>query len=152
MSELTPEQFFYHHEPQPVKVPAGPTVMVDVDDTLLMWDLPEGVMLNDERLIDVGCRGYTERLMPNKHNIDLLKKLAARGHAIIVWSGGGADWAEAAVNALGLGKYVTVIMGKPTYYIDDIFNPKEWMGKHGYFTLDGERIHGDNLPRTKEDK
>ena len=80
---------------KPFKVPCGPTVFVDVDDTLLMWDLPEGIDLNDDRLVLVNCRGHKEKLMPNKHNIELLKKMAKRGHAIIVWSGGGADWAEA---------------------------------------------------------
>jgi phosphoserine phosphatase len=136
----------------PYKIPCGPTAAFDVDDTLLMWELPEGVEINDERLVTVECRGYTERLMPNTHNITLLKKMAARGHGIIVWSGGGSDWAEAAVKALELEDYVDVISGKLQYYIDDIANPKEWIGKHGYFKLDGSRIHGDNFPRSNSEK
>jgi len=73
--------------------------------------------------------------------------MAARGHAIVVWSGGGADWAEAVVKALKLEEFVDVVTAKPTYYIDDIAGAREWIGKHGYFTLEGERIHGDNFSR-----
>jgi hypothetical protein len=131
---------------QPLKVPCGPTVMIDCDDTLVMWDLPDGMKINDDRLITVRCRGYEERCLPNKYNINLLKKYATRGHAVVVWSGGGADWAEAVVSTLGIGEYVDVIMGKPQYFIDDVADPKKWMGKHGYFDIDGNRIHGDNIP------
>ena len=136
-----------NHTKKPFKIPCGPTVYVDVDDTILMWSLPEGVEINDDRLVTVRCRDYTERLFPNIYNIDLLKKMATRGHAIVVWSAGGSDWAEAAVEALGLNSYVQAVSGKPQYYIDDIANPKEWIGKHGYFEIDGTRIHGDNLPK-----
>lgn len=135
---------------KPYKVTCGPTVYVDVDDTLLMWELPEGVGINDDRLVTVNCRNYSERLFPNEYNILLLKRMATRGHAIVVWSGGGADWAEAAVEALDLGDYVECVSGKPQYYIDDIANPKEWIGKHGYFEIDGTRVHGDNFPKEKK--
>ena len=134
------------------KVTCGPTVYFDVDDTLLMWDLPEGIYPNDDRLITVKCRNYTERCLPNKYNINLLISLAKRGHSIVVWSGGGADWAEAAVKALELEEFVEVVSGKPQYYIDDIANPKEWIGKHGYFDMEGNRIHGDNLTKVGDKK
>ena len=121
------------------KVPCGPTVFVDCDDTLAMWDLPEGMDLSDDKLVTIPCRGYEERCLPNEHNINLLKKFATRGHAVVVWSGGGADWAEAVVIALGLEEYVEVITGKPSYFIDDVFDPSKWMGKHGYIDMDGKR-------------
>jgi hydroxymethylpyrimidine pyrophosphatase-like HAD family hydrolase len=130
------------------KVTCGPTVYFDVDDTLVMWEIPNGF---EEELVTIHCRDYVELLAPNKHNIKLLQKLASRGHSIVVWSGGGADWAEAVVKALELEDYVEVVSGKPQYYIDDIANAKEWIGKHGYFKLDGTRVHGDNFPRTEED-
>ena len=129
------------------KVKCGPTAYFDCDDTLVMWNLPEDVYLNDDRLVTVKCRDHSDRLYPNPYNIDLLKKMAMRGHSIVVWSGGGADWAEAAVKALNLEGYVHSVSGKPQYYIDDISNPKEWIGKHGYFDLDGNRIHGDNFSK-----
>jgi hypothetical protein len=135
------------HEKRPFKVPARPTAFFDVDDTLVMWDIPEGIEINDDRLVSINCKGIEDRLFPNKHNIELLKKFSARGHSVVVWSGGGADWAEAVVDALGLNQYVDVVVNKPQYYMDDIANPKEWIGKHGYFKLDGTRVNGDNLSK-----
>ena len=130
------------------KVTCGPTAFFDVDDTLVMWSIPQ--QWNGD-LVTVKCRDFADTLVPNPHNIKLLKKMAARGHAIVVWSGGGADWAEAVVKALGLEEFVDVVTGKPTYYIDDIAGSREWIGKHGYFTLDGKRVHGDNFSRIGEE-
>jgi len=141
-----------HYQTSPYKVPSGPTAFFDCDDTLVMWDLPEDMNLNDDRLITVSCRGHNERLLPNEHNIDLLRKFARRGHAIVVWSGGGSDWCEAVVKALGLEEFVHVITGKPNYYIDDQADPRKWIGKHGIFTIDGQKIHGDNIPEIKKEK
>lgn len=135
----------------PYKVPSGPTSFFDVDDTLLMWDLPEGITDNHEDVITVSCRGMSERVYPNKHNITLLKKFASRGHAVIVWSAGGADWAEAAVIALGLQGYVHVVMGKPNYFIDDIADPNRWMGKHTYIGVNGKR-QGHTVEDNKSDE
>jgi len=129
------------------KVTCGPTAYFDVDDTLVMWNLPDDMHLNDSKLITIKCRDYEERVLPNPYNIQLLKKMARRGHAIVVWSGGGADWAEAVVKTLKLEKYVESVSGKPTYFIDDIANPKEWIGKHGYFDIDGNKIHADNISK-----
>jgi hypothetical protein len=98
------------HEKRPFKVPARPTAFFDVDDTLVMWDIPEGIEINDDRLVSINCKGIEDRLFPNKHNIELLKKFSARGHSVVVWSGGGADWAEAVVDALGLNQYVDAVM------------------------------------------
>jgi len=128
------------------KVDCGPTVFFDVDNTLVMWSIPDGC----NHTVKVNCRGYESELAPNKYNIDLLKKMAQRGHAIVVWSGGGADWCEAVIKALGLQEFVQACMGKPQYYIDDKANPKEWIGKHGYFDYNGNRIHGDNFAEMGE--
>lgn len=129
------------------KVTCGPTAFFDIDDTLVMWSIPE----NCKYTVSITCRGFSELLAPNVHNIDLLKKMATRGHAIVVWSAGGSDWAEAVVKALKLEEYVDVITGKPSYYIDDIANPKEWIGKHGYFNYEGKKIHGDNFSKIGEE-
>ena len=117
----------------------GRLVMVDCEDTLVMWDLPEDMMLNDDALVTVSCREHSDRLYPNKYNIELIKKMAKRGHEIIIWSGGGQEWAEAVVKALNLEEFVSGVIQKPTYFIDDIADPKHWMGKHGYFDSDGNR-------------
>lgn len=128
---------------KPFKVPAGPTAYFDVDDTLVMWDLPENPPLVDCALIK--CRGYESKVLINRYNVDLLKKFAKRGHAVIVWSAGGADWAEAVVKALRLEEYVCVVSGKPSYYIDDISDPAHILGKHGYFDINGNRSATDHL-------
>tara|TARA_R100000951_G_scaffold101420_1_gene92910 strand:- start:9962 stop:10393 length:432 start_codon:yes stop_codon:yes gene_type:complete len=124
---------------KPFVAPSGPLVAYDCDDTLVMWDLPDGMMLNDDALVTIPCRGQEERCLPNEHNITLLKKFAMRGHTVIVWSGGGVDWAEAVIKGLGLEEYVDVIMSKPAYYIDDIKDPTKWIGKHGYIDMNGKR-------------
>lgn len=132
------------------KVPCGPTAFFDCDDTLLMWDTPEGVDFNGEEMVSVSCREHSDRLYPNRYNIELLVKMAKRGHSIVVWSGGGADWAEAVVKALKLEQYVHVVTGKPTYFIDDIAEPKKWIGKYGYFDINGKRI-GHQMIHEKKD-
>lgn len=126
------------------KVTCGPTAYFDCDDTLVMWAIPDGWQ---GEMVTVKCRDFADHLAVNKYNVTLLKKMAARGHAIVVWSGGGSDWAEAVVQALELEDFVEVVSGKPTYYIDDISNAREWIGKHGYFDLNGKRIHGDNFSK-----
>lgn len=119
------------------KVECGPTAFFDCDDTLVMWDIPEGHQEADR--VTIKCRDFVEHLVPNTHNIDLLIKFAKRGHYVVVWSAGGSDWAEAVVKALKLEEYVEVVTAKPTYFIDDIADPSEWMGKRGYFDIDGNR-------------
>lgn len=48
-----------------------------------------------------------------------------------MWSAGGGEWAEAVVKALGLEKYVDLVMNKPSWYYDDK-EAKDWMGKRIY--------------------
>lgn len=125
------------------RMPSGPTAFFDVDDTLVMWNL-----LEDEKYdqVIIKCRGQVTMATVNTHNLELLKKLYNRGHGVVVWSAGGADWAEAVVIALGIEKYVHVVSAKPTYYIDDCSDPSSILGKHSYFSVDGERLgKGDHL-------
>ena len=124
------------------KIPDGRIAYFDCDDTLVMWDIPEGFPTDD--LVNVNCRHYSDALAPNKYNVDLLKKFASSGHYVVVWSQGGADWAEAVVKALGLEGYVQAVMSKPNYFIDDLGDPNKWMGKWGYFDIDGNR-HGHQV-------
>ena len=131
------------------KIPDGRLAAYDCDDTLVMWDIPEDFPEGD--IVTVRCRDYSDRLAPNKYNIDLLKKFAKRGHYVVVWSQGGSDWAEAVVKALELEEYVQVVMSKPNYFIDDIGDPRKWMGKWGYFDINGER-HGHQVAFHSGDK
>lgn len=129
---------------KPFKVPNNKTAYFDVDDTLLMWNIPEGTPENE--LVGVSyVPEFIEYGLPNKHNIDLLKKMKRRGHSVVVWSAGGSDWAEAVVQALRLEKYVDAVMPKPDYYIDDLSDPSKILGKHGYFNLNGTRAASDHL-------
>lgn len=133
----------------PFDVPSGPLATFDVDDTLVSWSTPEGM---EDKEIEINCDGVVSRKVPNTHNITLLKKLYETGHIVVVWSGSGVKWCKAVVKALNLEGYIHGAISKPQYYIDDKPNPKEWMGKHGFFTLDGKRINADNIPDIQEDK
>lgn len=118
--------------------PAGPTAYFDVDDTLIMWNRPDDTVPDSDK-VRVTTRDITDVFTINHHNIDYLKKLSARGHAIVVWSAGGVDWANAVVEALELQDYVGAVLSKPTYFVDDIQNPSHFMGKHQYYALDGSQ-------------
>ena len=119
-------------------MPNGPTAYIDVDDTLIMWTRPDENTLDSDKVI-VTTRGVSDTFVVNHHNIEYLKKLAIRGHAIIVWSAGGSCWANAVIEALELEKYVFAVLTKPTYFVDDVKNPKEFMGKHVYYDINGVR-------------
>lgn len=97
-----------------------PPTMFDVDDTLIMWQdtHPEAVEMT------IGA--YTERVVIHHEHIKALKLHKFRGHTIVVWSAGGAEWAEKVVIALGLEAWVDVCMDKPAWYYDDI-PAKEYM-------------------------
>jgi len=116
----------------------GPSAHFDVDDTLVCWyDIPEDCP--EDEIVNVTYRNLTDRLRINKYNVNLLKKLSIRHHKICVWSKGGSGWSRAVVKALNLEDYVDVIMSKPTYYIDDLKDPKEWIGKYQYYDINGKR-------------
>lgn len=130
------------------KVPCGPTAFFDVDDTLLMWDMPEYAL--EDEIVEVTCRGLTSKRCINSYNLDLLHKMARSGHGIVVWSAGGSDWAEAAVIALGIEDIVDVVTGKASYYIDDLADPAKVLGKHGYFDFNGKRAGTDTYSHKDE--
>lgn len=127
----------------PFETPSGPCTMFDVDDTLICWNTPIG---HEGKEIEINCEGIVSYRVPNHYNINLLKKMYESSHVVILWSGSGVRWCKAIAKALDIQKYVHGYQSKPTYYIDDKANPKEWIGKHGYFDIEGNRIHGDNLP------
>jgi phosphoserine phosphatase len=130
------------------KIPAGPVAAFDVDDTLVMWEIPENA--KEEDLVTIECRGLVQRKYVNKYNLNLLKNMAKSGHAIIVWSKGGSDWAEAVVNSLGIDDLVNTVGGKLTYYIDDIADPSKVLGQHGYYDIHGNRT-GKDCPYAERD-
>ncbi len=101
-----------------------PTIYYDVDDTLVMWNKP----ISDEH-IECTLYGTTYKVLPNWKHIELLKKHWRDGYKIVVWSGGGEDWATEVVNKLDLNDFVDVRLSKPSYYVDDL-EPEQFMFKH----------------------
>ena len=118
-----------------VKVKDGGVYASDVDDTLLMWNVPEGYL---GPTVETSLDGFTDIGIPNIPAIKHLKKMKARGFSIIVWSAGGSEWAEAAVKALKLERYVDVIMPKIDFHLDDKTDPKDKIGVWNYINLDGD--------------
>lgn len=94
------------------------TVFVDVDDTLIMWDvghkIERSILIRDPHLA-----GESVRVIPHRTHINILKRNHAQGRTIIVWSAAGYEWACQVISHLGLEKYVTLIIPKPVCYVDD---------------------------------
>lgn len=94
-----------------------PIVYCDVDDTLVSWKhypecLPGMIGFDDPT--------GTLFLDPINEHIEALKAHKLRGHTVIVWSAGGAEWAREVVSKLGLDNYVDACMSKPNWFYDDI--------------------------------
>lgn len=129
------------------RLPDGMTVYVDVDDTLIQWEVPTGDEPKED-LITVDTNGIKETFVVNKHNIEYIRKMAIRGHVVIVWSAGGVQWAEAVVKALKMEHLITAVLTKPHYYVDDIKDSNRFIGKYVFYDKDGNR----NGFTPKEDK
>lgn len=65
-------------------------------------------------------------IAPIVQHVDLLKKCYEEGHTIIVWSVTGYEWVVNVCKALEITKYVTIMMGKPVSYVDDL-DANVWM-------------------------
>lgn len=102
------------------------TAWFDVDSTLI-FPSPEYPSEEPISYITVGGRKW----WPNYPLIEEIKLHKARGQGVVVWSQGGAKWAEDVVVALGLESLVDVVCGKPDWYFDDK-DVTEWMGKRFY--------------------
>lgn len=93
---------------------------VDIDDTLLLWDVPVNtpgvrvVEFQEPHLKDI------TRAVVNENNLRLMKEKKHRGCFIILWSQGGYEYAKAVRDALHLQDYVDLIMTKPVGLIDDL--------------------------------
>lgn len=109
-------------------------VCFDVDDTLVMWNIPIG---REHEAIIFDNFGYSERLLPHYKHIELLKQFKVRGQYVVVWSQGGYKWASEVVKKLGLEDYVDCVMPKPKWIVDDL-PPSAWT-KRSYLNLDGSR-------------
>lgn len=132
------------------KVKDGGVYATDVDDTLIMWRIPQGY---DGPLVETNLNGFKDVGIPNQPAIDHLKKMKARNYAIVVWSAGGSDWAEEVVRALKLELYVDVIMPKIDFHLDDVADPADKIGKWQYINIEGT-VYGkdkDGNVKVRED-
>ena len=101
-------------------------IFFDVDDTLVLWDREFNSPHYDTVAITDPYDSKTVHLRPHEPHIKLLKNHFSRGTVIVVWSQGGFSWAKAVIDALGLQKFVHLVMSKPKSYVDDL--PVErWM-------------------------
>lgn len=74
-------------------------------------------------------------VQPNLNTIRLLQEKKHQGYTVIVWSQGGAEWAEAVVNAVGLRGVVDFTFKKPKGYVDDLPS-SAWMGEQIFIPAD----------------
>jgi hypothetical protein len=102
-----------------------PTVYFDVDSTLVFTALEAPINLTAARVIYIRDRGF----VVHEPHVAYIKDFAARGHNVIVWSQGGAEWSAVVVVALGLENYVTACLSKPAWYFDDKY-AEEWLMPH----------------------
>ena len=101
------------------------TAFFDVDDTLVLWsskyrDIDPPIEFPVPEKHQERLQSRTVKCIPHRPHIEQLLRHAARGHNVVVWSAGGADWAETVVQMLGLEGIVDVCMSKPEWYYDDL--------------------------------
>lgn len=97
-------------------------VVVDVDDTLVMWNEDSDIYMPGEgkvELVDPYNNGMYF-LLPHKEHIKLIQKYKSQGYTVIVWSAGGCLWANEVVSKLGIRNMVDFVMSKPIKYVDDL--------------------------------
>jgi hypothetical protein len=112
-----------------ITIASNQTVYFDVDETLVLWNVTPS---SSSRLVEIKAPHFTEWLLPHHEHIERLKRHKRRGDAVVVWSQGGALWAEAVVTALGLTEFVDACLQKPSAYYDDL-PAAEFMGSRLYF-------------------
>lgn len=120
------------------------SIFFDVDNTLVMWEVSKEDIQSNRRVIRVKDPYIDDliiALLPHQTHINILKRNHAQGRIIVVWSAAGAIWAELIVKTLKLEKYVSLIMEKPSLYVDDTPIEK-WGPKLIYLKDDFE---GDKL-------
>ena|ERR1700678_353539 len=83
-----------------IKINGAKTIFVDIDNTLAIWN-------NEDYCLNIECELK-------------IKQFYVRGHTLIAWSAGGADWAEKVVKKFGLEQYFAACISKPDWYMDDL--------------------------------
>lgn len=99
----------------------------DVDGTLLLY---KDIRNAGPKKLVFSYGDETIYLTPHKFHVTFLKHCKNRGDTVIVWSKNGYQWAQEAVLALGIEKYVDICMSKPTRYVDDKTDMPSVCGDH----------------------
>lgn len=106
-------------------------LVVDCDSTILEWR-PTPEQIKEKGIYYTDKNGVEHVYVPIEGNIKQLKEHKSRLHTVIVWSAAGYEFAELAVKLLKLEAYVDLVMGKPTWCLDDL-PPEEYMPKSQWF-------------------
>lgn len=110
-------------------------VYFDVDNTLVFSKSEFPEVKGPEVLI--GGRRWT---IHDAH-IEAMRDFKARGHTIVVWSAGGAEWAEKVIDNLHLEGVVDLCLGKPDWIWDDK-EAAEFMPGRYYVAVEGFKPNG----------
>ena len=103
---------------KPLIVNQETVVPFDCDKTLIDYST-EGAHPN--QLIKIGLIPGEEIIVARiEEHIQMMKNMYAAKMFVIVWSASGWEWAAHIVKKLGLTKYVSLVMSKPKFYVDDI--------------------------------
>lgn len=119
------------------KLKEKPTVYFDVDSTLVFTQAETPIdptLFNMDNYITVNEGEFKRVFTVHDKHVECIKDFKARGHNVVVWSAGGADWASLVIDNLGLQEYIDVIMPKPDWYFDDL-EVSKWMTNHCYIGM-----------------
>lgn len=108
------------------------TVYFDVDDTIMEWKQCDS---NDPDACQIENNGFIFYKRPIMIHVQELKNQKMAGNTVVVWSAGGARWAEAVIKALKLEQYVDVVLTKPDFYYDDK-DVDFWFPKKRFYHVD----------------
>lgn len=98
-----------------------PLVCFDIDDTIVSWacyDADTDMSTLVEFTVPASGKSFWLEVITE--HVDAVKSHKLRGHTIIFWSAGGAEWAKEVASKLGLSTYVDAYMAKPSWFYDDI--------------------------------
>jgi hypothetical protein len=100
------------YEPQgPIVSCERPHMYYDVDSTLVR------PIYEEHEVADLFIRGVG--YVKNDELIYEMEVARSRGHVIVVWSQGGAAWANTVVRELKLEPFVDFVLAKPSWFADD---------------------------------
>ena len=104
---LKPKKYF--------KLPDKRTVFWDIDNTLVRWDFSK----EEKEKFGIEMQPGVW-FVPHRRHIQLLRHFHATGLLNVLWSAGGADWADLAAKLLKIEDCVDAVVSKPTWYTDDL--------------------------------